>query len=307
MGVWIKRIPGVVAVYHVAYHFLNEFLWLWPGRNVMEIEGSKMYLNPRAKSCSLKTAFRNYIRSCGREELTTQLFKQAIKDGYTVIDIGANIGYFSLLAAKLVGNRGKVYAFEPEPRNYEAMLKNIGLNGYDNTVAVQKAVSNTAGMVKLYLANTDVGAHTLRELHNHPAFKKKQHGEFIEVESVTLDEFFKDKEHRIDVIKMDCEGSEAAVISGADRLLRENKGLKMFIEFYPAAIREMGYSPEELVSKLLKEYGFSITALDELKLQTPTNKSYKISSVEELMSLYRLYRDEDKVINLFLERAEGGN
>jgi len=288
----LNRIPGTRAV----YHFLSELIWLWPSKSVIEVEGSKMYVNPRAKG-PMRTAFRGYVRSRGKEKLTTQLFKQAVKEGGTVVDMGANIGYFTLLAARLAGKEGKVYAFEPEPHNYEMILKNLALNGYENVVPMQKAVSNAAGTVKLYVSSKDVGAHTLRQHHDKRQFDEKESGEFVEVEAVIPDEFFKDKKHPIDVIKMDIEGAEMAAISGMDRVIRENKNLKMFIEFYPSAIREMGYSPEELVDKLLNVYGFSIMAIDELRIQS--NQCVKVNNVDELMSLCE---DEEKIVNLYLER-----
>ncbi len=287
----IGKIPGMKGVYHFTY----ELLWSMPGKSVREIEGSKMYLDPRAKG-PMREAFRGFIRSSGKEKLTTQIFERVVRDGETVVDIGANVGYFTLLAARLVGKKGKVYAFEPEPRNFEVVLKNIALNGYDNVVPNQKAVSNKPGMVKLYLSKTDVGAHTLREYHDHFQFDKSQFGEFIEVEAVTLDGFFKGKEHPIDIVKMDCEGSEMAVLLGMDKVIRNNPALKMFIEFYPAAITEMGYSPEEFVRKLF-DYGFSITAIDELR--GPQERYLKINSVDELMSLCR---GKERIVNLFLER-----
>ena len=292
LGKGLNRIPGVSA----AYHLLYEFVWLWPMKNVIDVEGSKMYANPHIKG-PMRTAFRGYIRAHGKEKLTTQMFKQVVKEGDTVVDIGANIGYFTLLAARLVGKEGKVYAFEPEPRNHEVVLKNIALNGYDNVVPVQKAVSNVAGVVKLYLSKTDVGAHTLREDHDHPQFGKSQFGEFVEVESVTLDNFFEDNKHSIDVIKMDMEGAEMLALLGMDGIIKENQNLKMFIEFYPAAIREMGCSPREFVHKLLVDYGFSIMAIDELR--TPKNQYLKINNIDELMNLCE---DEEKIVNLFLER-----
>ena len=88
-----------------------------------------------------------------------------------------------------------------------------------------------------------------------------------------------------------------AALLGMDNILRENNDLKMLVEFYPAAIREMGYSSEEFVRKLLLDYGFSITAIDELR--APTNQQVKVNSVEELMELCQ---DEEKILNLFLER-----
>ena len=288
----INRIPGASAIYHL----LNEFLWLWPTKTVMEIEGSKMYLNSHAKD-AMKTAFRGYIRSHGKENLTTQIFKRVVEEGHTVVDIGANIGYFTLLSARLVGKEGKVYAFEPEPRNYNMVLKNIALNGYENVVPTQKAVSNTTETVRLYLSPTDVGAHTIREYHDKSQFDEKESGEFVEVEAVTLDEFFGGKKHPIDVIKMDMEGAEMLALLGMDGIIKENGNLKMFIEFYPSAIREMGCSPREFVHKLLEDYGFSIVAIDELR--TPKNQYLKINNIDELMNLCQ---DEDKIVNLFLER-----
>ncbi len=287
-----NRIPGVKAL----YRFFTELLWLWPTKSIVHIEGSKMYLNPRVKG-PMRAAFRGFIRSHGKEKLTTSLFRQAVKEGQTVVDIGANIGYFTLLAARLVGPTGTVYAFEPEPHNYEVLLKNLSLNGYDNVVPVQKAVFNVSGTVKLYLSHTDIGAHTLREKHDHWQFDTKQSGDFVEVEAVTLDEFFKDKGHPIDVIKMDCEGSEMAVVLGMDRIIRNNPGLKMFIEFYPSAIEEMGFSPREFVSKLVNDYGFAVTAIDELR--SLENRVLKINDIDELM---KLCQEKEKIVNLFLER-----
>lgn len=291
LGKGLNRVPGS----RIVYHLLNELLWLWPTKSVMEIEGSKMYVNPRIKG-PMRTAFRGYVRSSGKEKLTTQLFKQVVKDGYTVVDIGANIGYFTLLAARLAGKKGKVYTFEPEPRNYNILLKNIALNGYGNVVPVPKAVSNVGGTVRLYLSSKDIGAHTIRQYHDKRQFDEKESGEFVEIESVTLDEFFEDKKHPIDVIKMDIEGAEMAALLGMDKVIRENENLKMFVEFYPSAIKEMGYSPEEFAHKLL-DYGFSITAIDELRM--PTNQYLRINEVDELINLCK---DEEKIVNLFLER-----
>lgn len=291
-SIGVNRLPGTRAV----YHFLNELLWLWPTRSIRQIEGSRMYLNPHERE-PMRTAFRGFIRSCGKERLTTQMFKQVVKDGYTVVDIGANIGYFTLLAGRLVGKKGKVYAFEPEPQNYSVLCQNIALNRYDNVVPLQKAVSNIFGMVRLYLSKTDVGAHTLRRQHAHPQFDTSQLGESTEVESVTLDGFLEDKRQPIDVIKMDMEGAEMAALLGMDRVIRENQNLKMFIEFYPSAIREMGYSPEEFIHSLLEKYGFSITVIDELR--TTVAQSVKVSSVDEVINLCQ---DEERIVNLFLER-----
>lgn len=288
---WLRKIPGSRKV----YYYLNEFPWLFLRKTIFEIEGSKMYLNPWERS-TLRPTFRNYITSYkNKEPLTIKVFKDIVKEGYTVVDLGANIGYFTLLAARLVGNSGKVYSFEPEPKNYRCLCKNIELNGYNNICAEQAAVSNVAGKRKLFIAN-ETGAHTIRSSHDSGYFNDKEFGEFVEVSTIVLNDFF-DKDEKIDVIKMDIEGSEMAAFLGMDEIIRRSNQLKMIIEFFPYAIREMGFFPELLAEKLLKEYGFSILVIDELR--TPMRQCIKVESVDELMSLSE---GKDKIVNLFLER-----
>ncbi|MFC2057184.1 FkbM family methyltransferase [Chloroflexota bacterium] len=280
----------------VIYEFIFKHLYPWPETAVFTVEGSKMFLNPHDRSIMGK-AFRGYILDT-KEEITTQIFKKVVKNGDIVVDLGANMGYFTLLAARLVGNKGNVYAFEPAPANYNMLVKNVDLNEYKNVIANQKAVSDVVGVVKLYLSDKDIGSHTIRERHDIPQFTESQSGEFVEVESITLDEFFKDEKRAVNVIKMDVEGAELLALSGMERVIRQNKNLKMLVEFYPFAMREMGSSPEEFIRQLSEEYGFSIIAIDELR--TPTNKCLKINNVEELMDLCK---EDEKIVNLFLEKG----
>lgn len=293
-GTGISRIPGVWRVYSsLLQHTLSN-------KDIIEVHGNKMYVNLRDKSPAMRAAFRDYATFTGHEEFTTEMFKSAVKEGDIVVDLGANIGYYTLLAAKLVGSKGKVYAFEPEPRNYDLLLRNIELNGYENIVPVQKAVSNAAGIVRFYLSDKDIGAHTLRKHRSDKRyFNQNSFGKFIEVESISLDEFFKDEQHQIDVIKMDIEGAEMLALAGMDRVIRNSKNLKMCMEFYPSAITDMGHSPEELARKLLDDYHFSMLAIyDSYKEEKPC---VKINSADELMNLCK---DNEKIFNLFLEKGD---
>ena len=248
-----------------------------------------MYVNPEGLPKNYIKTFQAYIISGGPEKLTTEMFKNVVKEGDVVLDLGANVGYYSLLAARLIGEKGKVYAFEPEPVNYSLLLKNIELNGYDNVVAVQKAVSNVAGKVRLFLDKKDTGAHTI--------YQPDDEREFTEVESVILDDFFKDKEHPINVIKMDVEGAEMAVFSGMSRIIRESENLKMFVEFYFPGMKRAGNAPREFARRLLEDYHFSILAIGEY---TKDRKYLKINKVDELMDLCK----GERAANLFLERGQ---
>ena len=128
-----RNTPGALEV----YNFL--FRYLWPYKNIIEIQGSKMYIDINNESLNMQQTFQGYASNLIHEKTTTELFKQAVKEGDTVVDLGANIGYFSLLAARIVRERGRVFAFEPEPKNYSYLVKNIKLNNYDNIEALQKA------------------------------------------------------------------------------------------------------------------------------------------------------------------------
>lgn len=282
-GRGLGKVPGAYRIQGLIFELL------WPNKeNIIEIQGSKMCVNPGYKlPKSYKRTFQAYTLSGIWEELTTEMFKKAIKEGDVVVDLGANLGYYTLLAARLVGKRGRVYAFEPEPINYSLLLKNIEINGYDNIVAMQKAVSDTTGTVRLFLDNTDTGAHTIYE----PDDKR----EFIEIESVILDELFKDKKHPINVIKMDIEGAEMAALTGMDRIIRENENLKMLVEFYPAAIRGAGHSPEEFINRLLQDYHFAILAIDDY---TRNKQCVRINKADELINLC----EGERVVNLLLDR-----
>jgi len=145
------------------------------------------------------------------EPCTTALFKKLVKEGMTVVDIGANIGYFTLLAASLAGEKGKVFAFEPEPRNYALLVRNTELNGFKNVIPLQMAVSNETGKVKLFLAK-DPSAHSIFRVAG--VQRQEYSPKYIVVDAVSLDEFFKDKDCTVDIIKMDAEGAEMIILEG---------------------------------------------------------------------------------------------
>jgi FkbM family methyltransferase len=280
-GTGIGRIPGAYAAHGLLFQLLR------PNKDIIEVQGSKMYINPDNLPKSFKKTFQSYLLSGIWEELTTKLFKEVVKEGDVVVDLGANIGYFTLLAARLVGSEGKVYSFEPEPLNHGLLLKNIELNRYDNVVAMQKAVSDTSGQVKFFLDRKDTGAHSI--------YQSDDSREHIEIESVTLDEFFQDKNYRVNVIKMDIEGAELAALAGMQRIIQENEDLKLFVEFHLPTIASSGISPQEFIRRLLEDYHFSILAIGDY---SKDKKYLKINHVDELMNLCK----GSQTANLFLER-----
>ena len=135
----------------------------------------------------------------------------------------------------------------------------------------------------MFLHPTSVGAHRIYDSHDVR--------NSIEIETVTLDEFFKDKGNRIDIIKTDIEGAEIAAFQGMREILKKNDDLKILTEFWPEAIRTFGYSPEEGLSELIK-LGFGLFHISQLKGETiPID-------LDNLMPMLT----EGKYISLYLAR-----
>jgi len=189
------------------------------------------------------------------EPLAVKHFQNSIKPGDTVLDIGAHIGYYTLMAAKRVGKKGKVYAFEPNQDNCALLTKNLKLNNFKNVVLVNKAVSRSSGKVKFFLSNVSTGMHSLIDIDN-----KSEN--IIEIEAVSLNDFFGKKIPTVSIIKMDIEGGEYAALDGMDRLLKKNKHMTILIEFSPYSIIKAEKSPRDFLN-LLMSYGFKLYSIEE--------------------------------------------
>lgn len=237
---------------------IDKFIRLHLKSTFAKVNQHKMFLD--SKDSLNLSLFGTY------EPLETKIVKKEIEQGNIVLDIGANIGYYTLIFAKLVGENGKVYAFEPDPTNYSLLKKNIKINGYKNVVLLQKAVSNKTGKINLYLSDDNNGDHRIYNSHD------KRHS--LKIEVVRLDDYFKDYQGKIDFIKMDIQGAECIAVHGMPLLLKKNKNIKLITEFWPFAIKKCGNDHKKYLG-LLQKYGFKLYLIDELtkKIQ-PTNIDY---------------------------------
>lgn len=225
---------------------VRRFLFASPDIRVATVQGHKMYLGAYADAGFLYDMY---------EPGTTRLFQELVRPGMTVIDVGAHWGYFTLLAARGVGERGRVYAFEPHPDNWALLVKNVQVNGYGNVIPVHKAVGDRAGRMPLFLGKNDLGCNSLY----HNSLTRE---ESVVVEVTTLDAFFEAEGNpRIDLIKMDIEGGEPAALEGARRLLQQSATLSLIVEFHPALLRTAGTTPEEFVDRLLS-WGLGVQVID---------------------------------------------
>ena len=165
------------------------------------------------------------IASTGQyEPYESELLIKNIKGGDIVIDVGANIGYYTLLFAKKVGENGKVYAFEPDPVSFTILEKNIKDNKFRNIEAFNIALSDKRESLQLFISAENLGDHRLFD--DHKVKRKK-----TTVKANTLDLFFKGekfKKNKISLIKIDTQGYEPFVIKGAQQLIKSQKPILFF-------------------------------------------------------------------------------
>lgn len=181
-----------------------------------------------------------------------KLFRQLIKPGMTVIDVGANVGVYTKLFSTLVENRGQVHAFEPAPANFSRLQENIGSKS--NVVLNQAAVGKENGSIRLFMSD---------ELNvDHRVFDSGDGRQSIDVPVVSLDEYFSPGQ-RVDVIKIDVQGYELSVLEGARRILEENRDIRILMEFWPYGLIKASVAPAALID-MVRALGFEVRTTSHL-------------------------------------------
>ena len=171
--------------------------------------------------------------------------KEFVPSGSLVIDVGANVGFFSLRFARWVGDGGKVISIEPEDRNYNSLVSALEREGLLDRVEALKAVAAALpGMTHLEINPL------------HPAdHKLSRDGTGLPVTAVTLDELVQEKGHlRPALVKIDVQGAEMLVLKGADNILNI-AGPALFIELHEDGLRKFDTSVSAILDHL-SGYGY---------------------------------------------------
>jgi len=234
------------------------------GGPIITHDGMMMYLNKHDNVISRHLAYHKVW-----EPYQTLVTKKFLQNNTEFIDIGANIGYYSILAASIV-KTGHITSFEPEPNNFEILKKNVILNNLENVNLHQLAVTSKNGETLLYLNSIgNAGDHRIfsKNLSNENENRRN-----IKITSITLDEFLIHCPVP-DIIKMDIQGSEMLAIKGMKKTLEDSKRLIIFTEFWPEGISATGESPIEFLSSL-SDYGFNIFEINEAhnKIEKKSNE-----------------------------------
>ena len=236
---------------------------------IYRVEGGLIFLNLHESSAMVQRAMRSY------EPSKHAIIRRHLRPGMTFIDVGANKGDFTLLAARLTGSSGRVISIEPEPENHSMLQRSIALNDYPHIKVLQLALSDGDGTTTLQIGSTS-GAHTLS-----PEF----HGiRAVEVPTRTLDGIVAEEElGSVDMIKIDVQGFELAVLRGAAQTLRANPRIILLLDLPRQSekrhaigeyLAQFGFtyfpeSDEDTPMRNLPAQAFEVAAM---RLQTRSNR-----------------------------------
>ena len=190
------------------------------------------------------------------EQEVKEIFLENISPGDVVIDVGSNIGDYTLIASKKVGDSGKVLSFEPLSETFLTLNRNLQLNEITNCMFFQKAVGEKPGLANLYKNNlSGTMGHLDSSLNGKDLIKRD------EIEVVTIDDVLT-SEHidTVNMIKIDVEGFEHEVLLGCLQSFKENKIKKILCEVHFKYLESKGKS-EEAIYDLLREHNFTITPI----------------------------------------------
>jgi FkbM family methyltransferase len=215
-------------------------------------------LHPEEFEHTLTTGVRIRVRLCQEDEIAywtgaydtdgeVAVFLSLLKEGMTVVDVGANTGMYSLQAGVAVGPTGRVYAFEPFPDVYRRLSEHIRLNGASNVLGVPVALADREGVVTFHLGR----------LGSQGSLFRVDTDRAIQVGTRTLDSFLAEQGvGRVDVVKVDVEGAEMHVLRGMPELLSGATRPALMFEICAAHLKAAGFTPAELFNAIVS-YGYA--------------------------------------------------
>jgi FkbM family methyltransferase len=222
---------------------------IFKATGVVRTEGLKFHLDPRDEVIT-----ETILQYGTWEKSETEVVRRLLRPGDTFVDVGANVGWYTLIASRAVGETGRVIAFEPAPGSYSLLAQNAKDNGCRNVILESKALSDKRGTLRLNIGATNKG-------HNSIISSSLTKG-FVDVEALPLDEYLKDLPGKIDLIKIDTEGAEGFILNGMTQTFRKNPKMAVIMEYFPTLIRKAGFDPAAILHDFYRQgYTVRIIAL----------------------------------------------
>lgn len=234
-----KKTSDELRFYYIKKNSVDNYI-------LKKVQGSRMFLNLNDLGISKELA----LYGC-HEYNSTEFIKGEIKPNMKVLEIGANIGYYTLLEAQIIGAGGHIYAFEPNPDNFHILKLNIELNGLENNASLYPyAMGDESKDASFFLATSG----------NLSSMVKREDGlvgyREVKTKVYKVDDIMADKP--FDYFRMDVEGYEVEIIKGMQNILSSDKAPHgMFIEVHSELLHKNNHSAEQFITDLRK-YGYEI-------------------------------------------------
>ncbi|HEX7360790.1 MAG TPA: FkbM family methyltransferase [Bryobacteraceae bacterium] len=242
-----EQLDDVVASYFNSVEFSNRLLMRRTGNfaSLVSLDGFALYASPEDAAVG-----RHIIATGTYEPNVSEVFRRTVKPGMHVLDVGANIGFYTMLGASLVGPKGKVWAVEPNPDNVRMILASRAKNRFEHVAVIQGAAGETWETMCIFpdASNATVTRVSAAEPSQFPPT----------VLSLPLDVLL--GENRVDVIKIDVEGSEGCSLRGALQVLRRDRPT-IFCEFTPEALPSISKMTAEQFLQFLTDLDYDLTVL----------------------------------------------
>ena len=214
-----------------------------------------------------------------------KLISSIVKPGFNILDIGANIGFYTKVFSDIVGNEGNVHAFEPETLNFNYLKQNV--QSKTNVKIVNKAVSDKTGPIKIYLSkmlNVD-----------HRTYPVDDYADVIEINAITIDDYLDLMNSPVvDFIKMDIQGFEMSALKGMEKTLANNPDLKIITELWPYGLQKAGSSAIEILD-FANSKNFNIYLITNNQLQI-MNKDLVLELKVEEKSYYNVVFSKESFV-----------
>jgi FkbM family methyltransferase len=240
---WLRKIHYSSAIYlgdHVAMTFLAN--------------GCRAYIDTRSRDVGV-----HLLHGGSWETNYTEAFRRLLRPGARVVDVGANLGWYSLVAAPIVGAEGRIYAVEPNPELAGLVQASLRTNGFAGFARVfQVAVGDAPGVVDLISRPSMSGGGFIREFV--PALADRP-PEGARVASMRLDDVLSEEPQPIDVVKMDIEGWEGMALRGMQGVLDRSPGLRMLVEWGTA--QDASPAPRSETAAMLAARGYRAFAVND--------------------------------------------
>jgi FkbM family methyltransferase len=228
--------------------FIRDIRWMYLGYDFIPL------LNDIRLKINADDRLGHLLRHDAFEDGEQSFLKRFLRPGDVFVDVGANIGLFTLLAGAIVGRTGRVIAFEPCSTTFERLVANVTRSRLSHVECHQCALSSTTGTADLSVSRGEFGAWNSLA----GALSQGEYGS-EQVRTLTWDDFSaKDRrQHGITLMKIDVEGWEGAVIDGASKLLKQHAAPVLQVEFTPANALAAGTSCQDLFQRI-GEYGYRL-------------------------------------------------